>query len=315
MELTWLWRLVGLDFQKKLFRMAAPKQRVIESPLFLDYLSIRLAGSRKPAPVNLQNRSSEEINGAAEYSVRTGNIAREIMRDNGVPLDGTILELGPGWDFGGALLLGEDSKKLIVADRFLARWQPTFHPLVYREMQRMLARPSRLLDEVVRDGGYDGIIETAEEPAYDLRSIPDNSVDLVYSNAVLEHVHPLDKAAVELFRLTKPGGHGAHQIDLRYHRNFDLPLEHLLFAPDEFAHLLEITNCEVGCQTRATEAVEIFARAGFEVTKTDANMTAPDSYMRDFLPRLRRSDMSTYRHWEEEELAKLSARLFLRKPV
>ena len=168
---------------------------------------------------------------------------------------------------------------------------------------------------MVAAASYEGIIETVSEPAFRLTSIQSDAIDLVYSNAVLEHVHPLEEAIGEFYRVTSPGGFGAHQIDFRYHRNFDLPLEHLLFTEEEYAKILAATHCETGCQTRVKDAAEMFRKAGFDVVKIDVNMTASKACIRDFLPRLRRSTVSTYRNWAADELAKLGARIFVRKPA
>ena len=290
--------------------------RIIDSPLFEDYFDLAKGPEQKIVPVNLQIRSSEQILQAAEYSAGTGGVALRMTTENSIPLEGkTILEIGPGWDFGNAMILGEKARKLIVADKYLSSWDNGFHPQVYRAIQTILNRPSKLLDAVVVSGGYNGHIETLEEPAYALNSISSNSVDYVYSNAVLEHVHPLDKAAVELFRVTAPGGFGAHQVDFRYHRNFDYPLEHLLLTRSEYVQLLELTHCEVGCQTRVKEATEYFASAGFEIVTVDVNCLASTDYMQNFLPRLRASRLSPYRDWSADELAKICARLIVRKPL
>lgn len=290
--------------------------RIFESPLFEDYRSLASGPQQEVVPVNLQTRSSEQIRQAADYSARTGKVALDMTNQNRIPLaEKTVLEIGPGWDFGSAMIMGENAKKLIVADKYLASWDNDFHPQVYRAIQTILGKPSKLLDAVVASGGYNGHIETLEEPAYALGSISSNSVDYIYSNAVLEHVHPLDKAAVELFRVTAPGGYGAHQVDFRYHRNFDYPLEYLLLTRAEFSKLLELTHCEVGCQTRVKEAAEYFAAAGFEIITVEVNCTASPDYMQTFLPRLRASPLSPYRDWPADELAKLGARLIVRKPL
>lgn len=289
--------------------------RVVESPLWDDYLRLVASSVVAQPPVNFRSRRREEIAAAADYAVCSGNSVIGVMEHNKIPITGTILEIGPGSDFGASLILGERCKKLILADRFMAGWQPGYHSEVYRETQRRLGRPSRLLDALVAAASYEGIIETVSEPAFRLTSIQSDAIDLVHSNAVLEHVHPLEEAIGEFYRVTSPGGYGAHQVDFRYHRNLDLPLEHLLFTEPEYAKVLAATHCETGCQTRVKEVAEMFQKAGFDVVKIDVNMTASEAYMRDFLPRLRRSTVSTYRNCAADELAKLGARIFVRKPA
>ncbi|NMP32366.1 malonyl-ACP O-methyltransferase BioC [Thalassotalea sp. M1531] len=51
-----------------------------------------------------------------------------------------------------------------------------------------------------------GITNLVAGDAYKL-PFKDNSVDLIYSNLVIQWCHPLDQAIEEIFRVLKPGGH------------------------------------------------------------------------------------------------------------
>jgi len=60
-----------------------------------------------------------------------------------------------------------------------------------------------------------------------MAKIPDNSIDIIFSNAVLEHIEP-DQIALmmsESYRVLKRGCSAKHRVDLRDHIN------------DEFKHL------------------------------------------------------------------------------
>lgn len=286
----------------------------METAAWSDYLRV-INSVRSGKPSNHQIRTQDQIEKAAVDAVDQGLDAIKTMGATGIPIKNmAILEIGPGQNFGPALLLAEQASRAIVADLYLAGWQPDYHPQVYQSMQQKLGRPSRRLDAVVAQNGYDGIIETLTEPAHDLKSIADETIDLIYSGAVLEHVHSLDKTADELFRVTRRGGYGVHQVDFRYHRTFDRPLEYLLLSSEEFEKLHWRTFGEIGCQTRAREAEDMFKKAGFDIIHIDNNMIASDNYMSDFMPRLRSSQVSAYREWPPSELSIISACFFLRKP-
>ncbi|GAH95169.1 unnamed protein product, partial [marine sediment metagenome] len=45
----------------------------------------------------------------------------------------------------------------------------------------------------------------------------DNSIDCVFSNAVLEHIHNPQKVICEIARVTKRIGIGIHEVDFRDH--------------------------------------------------------------------------------------------------
>jgi len=287
---------------------------IIESPLAAEFAKLIEQQAQPSTPVNFQHQSESAIESAAEYAVTVARNLQTALTNLGIDLTGTrLLELGPGPGFGSTLVLGEACATVAVADRFLAAWQPHFHPRLYERMRQLIGRPSRLLDAVHAAGRYDGLIETFDAPAHSMGQVADASNDVVISNAVLEHVGQLPLAAHELFRITAPGGHGYHQVDFRNHRDFELPLEHLLLSPEDFQRVLEATNTEVGCQHRVRDVSQMFEAAGFVVRRVDVNLNATRQYLADFEPRLRRSD-STYRDWPVDELGKIGAAFVLHKP-
>ncbi len=64
---------------------------------------------------------------------------------------------------------------------------------------------------------YGGIY--LEDGLRSLMTIPESSVDFVWSHAVLEHIreHEFDSTLLELYRIVRPGGILSHKVDLRDH--------------------------------------------------------------------------------------------------
>jgi SAM-dependent methyltransferase len=103
-----------------------------------------------------------------------------------------------------------------------------------------------------------------------LAAIPDGSVDLVVSEAVLEHVRREDMAPLmaQLRRVTAPGGVGLHTIDFQDHLGGGL--QHLRFSDQFWASPLVgragIYVNRLGLSTMASR----FRRAGFAVEVPEA---------------------------------------------
>lgn len=287
----------------------------IDSPLAADFAELLALDGEGTKPVNYQRRTADQIATLAGYAVQIAKSYRAIIENVPFDLAGKdLLEIGPGEAFGTALIVGEKCRRVGVADAYLAPWQADFHPALYRAIQKLLEQAAWRVNEVVARGAYDGAIDLHPDPASAMSSVASGSFDIVLSNAVLEHVAALDEVVSELFRITRPGGIGVHQIDFRNHKNFALPLEHLLLSPHDFDHVSLVTHREVGCQTRVVELADLFMRGGFEFVSLTVNDTAAPAYLAEFEPRLRRS-RSAYATWDMSELAKTGALMIVRRPL
>lgn len=265
-------------------------------------------------PINQRKRDPREIDEAADYAVSLAQSAIDVLQHRRIDLDGkSYLELGPGKNFGSALIVGEKCRRAIVADLYLAPWDDEYHPALYRLIRSKWGRPAQMLDKVIDQNGYAGVIETLSEPAYALKSLGNGDIDIVWSNAVLEHVDPLIDTPREFFRVTRPGGFGVHQVDFRYHSDTNKPLDHLLWSKAQFDAEFARWFGEIGTQIRPAELERSFKDAGFLITDADANMKADISYLDDLVVRLRAS-RSAYRAWPRDDLEKLSVCYTVRKP-
>jgi ubiquinone/menaquinone biosynthesis C-methylase UbiE len=151
-------------------------------------------------------------------------------------------------------------------------------------------------------------VRQVSAPAHRLAAIADQSVDVVLSNAALEHVENIDAVCTELARITKPGGINAHQVDFRDHREFSRPLEFLL---DELPLSDDEYRSRFGNRRRCSELCDAFAEAGFDI-EVEVNALVDEEYFRRFLPRLRNC-RTAYNAWPEHDLKVLGARFVLRK--
>ena len=276
----------------------------------------------KPVPTNFQmpDRAPAAIASAVDYAVANGRAYAERLNTLGIKIaDAKVLEIGPGPAFGSMAYLRSRGADVCVADRWLAPWNADYHNLFYAALAERLkkeepAADTDFLRRIVSRNAYDDdAIGLVHRGAEDLAGISDRSVDAIFSNAVLEHLADPQTAFDELFRITKPGGAGVHQVDYRDHRDFDNPLDHLLFDANTFAQISEKVNTEYGSQLRQPDYAFLLTGAGFEIESYSSNCRADDAYLDTLEKRLRRSARSAYRDCPRSVLADLSGQFIVRR--
>lgn len=142
-----------------------------------------------------------------------------------------------------------------------------------------------------------------------LREMPDSSCDIVFSQAVLEHVPRAEFAAtlVEIHRILKPGGISTHQVDFRDHLGGGLNnlrfSENLWEAPWFARRSGFYTN-----RLRLSEMTEMMQGAGFtvELEKPRRSEVPP-------MPRARLAPM--FQGLSDDDLATWEAFIMLRKTL
>src|SRR5205823_12167669 len=108
------------------------------------------------------------------YALQVGRAYLDLFAAEDIdPCGKTVLELGPGINFGSALVLACHGVRPIIADRFLANWDTNYHPKFYSALRKTLAEHDPAadltpLDRLVEENAYanDGIgrIERSGEP-------------------------------------------------------------------------------------------------------------------------------------------------------
>lgn len=252
-------------------------------------------------PVNYraQDVSREAIARDVDYALQVGlNYARAIGAALGHPRSDLsvvsgfdLVEIGPGPSLGPALLLACGGARVTVADRFAARWDANYHPVVLRELLRRVesiqhglgAPIARVLDA---RAFIPEVIDLQECAAEELDRLPARSADLVISNAVLEHLADVPRAFRGMAHIGRPGSLGLHQVDFRDHRDFSKPLEYMTLSAADFQRLFDSRMGECGNRWRSGPMGKAFEAAGFAVRRFDASLWAEADYLADVKTRL-----------------------------
>ncbi|MCA1989086.1 MAG: class I SAM-dependent methyltransferase, partial [Desulfarculus sp.] len=142
-------------------------------------------------------RAAHEMNIAESFLVRFATLGVDVAGKD-------LLELGPGATLGASLLLACAGARVTVADRFPARFRPDTIPL-YQLLERDWHMDTAPIAAVLAEGGFSAALRSVPEAAESLDSVADASMDVVISNAVLEHVRDIGQAARELRRVSRPG--------------------------------------------------------------------------------------------------------------
>ncbi|HVY88306.1 MAG TPA: methyltransferase domain-containing protein [Hyphomonadaceae bacterium] len=285
-------------------------------------LGVRNPLAKPPMPTNLQvpPATTADIAYQVDYAITNGSLYRDRLKDMGIDIAGArILEVGPGIAFGGMAWLRAAGAEVAVTDRWLAAWSDPFHGPVYSALADKLDGVSGFdvapLRQMVADKGYsESTIRCIYSAAEDLSAIGDGAFDAVVSNAVLEHIKDEHKSFAELFRITRPGGVGLHQVDFRDHRNFDRPLEHLLLPKEKFEAINDAVHAEFGSQRRQPDYAAALTGAGFVIEHYERNDQVSASYVEDLLRRLKESGRPIPPAWTAEALADVGGLFRLRRP-
>ena len=284
---------------------------------FVDILRGALRGrpaapEPSPAPAPAGEPPDDALQEHVRYAVGIAQNYLQQLDDAGISRErARILELGPGSDFGPALILASHGAEVTIADRFMADQNADHHRRLNARLLESWPGPNEAIRRAVEAERYDGVL-TLVNAEVERLPCPDGSFDIVLSNAVLEHVVDLPTACEALFRVTAPGGVNSHQVDFRDHRDFGRPLEYLLGESDHF----EPTSTwpgQYGSRRRPIEVERLFAEAGFVIEAVEINGRASASYLDDFMPRLTTS-ASPYRTWSRADLTALGALFRLRRP-
>jgi SAM-dependent methyltransferase len=176
------------------------------------------------------------------------------------------MELGPGETLFSALIARAfGAKKIFLVD---ARDLACRNMILYRSMCSFLLEKG--YNVKVDLSSFDYLMQSCRavyltSGLHSLRQLPDNSIDFIFSQAVLEHIRKKEflPTLKELSRILKPTGISTHVVDLRDHFNGalnNLRFSDLIWESDFFATSGFYTN-----RIRFFEMLSLFEKAGFTV--------------------------------------------------
>ena len=269
---------------------------------------------------NSYSTKESDIDASVAYSLHVAKSYLNHFLAHNVDFHGkSILEIGPGTNFGTMLLLKAlGANQVAVADRFLVEYDDTFHTALYKKLLiKALEEFPEANTEIIEAAAQKRSYSLENFSSYkcgleNMADIPDQSFDIIVSNAVLEHLKNPVSAFAELARLTKTGGYGFHQVDFRNHNDFSQPLEFLLMPEEEQALFIMVRNYSCGNGWRVSEYKKLFEYNNFSVESILPTGIAEENYFSQFMPRLKESG-TRYATFAEEDLRIITAHFTVKK--
>lgn len=182
-----------------------------------------------------------------------------------------ILELGPGDSIGSAIIAASIGAEAIIIDAgSFARDDVDFYIAFANTLQEKDFLPPDIkfcknINEILLACRS----QYKTEGLTSLRSLPDDSIDYIFSQAVLEHVrkHEFLSTLKEFRRILKPGGVCSHQIDLRDHLGG--ALNNLRFGSRTWESNFFASSGFYTNRICFTHMMDLFDQAGFQASVSD----------------------------------------------
>ncbi len=203
----------------------------------------------------------------SEYAIRVFNSHLEKSGLRNQLAGKTVLELGPGDSIASAIIAAAHGARAIIVDegRYV---REDITP--YLDLQSVLTEKGLSATDLSGCRDIEEILDRCSaiymtEGLESLRKIEDGTVDLIFSQAVLEHVRKPQflETIRECRRILRPDGICSHQVDLRDHLAGalnNLRFSERVWESEFFARSGFYTN-----RIRQRQMLDLFNRAGFTV--------------------------------------------------
>ena len=204
----------------------------------------------------------------SDYAIR---IFRSHLQNAGItnPKGMTLLELGPGDSIATAIIAATYGAKPILVDAgaFVRTDMLPYMNLVSALSGEGLVPPDISMCTNVHEILIQCSAQYLTDGLKSLKRLENESVDFIFSQAVLEHIrrHEFQDTMLECYRILKESCLCSHQIDLRDHLSDglnNLRFSRALWESSLFSNAGFYTN-----RIRCDDMLEQFTQAGFQILK------------------------------------------------
>ncbi len=187
--------------------------------LFANKIRYRITGYHRPREFSI-----DDTNRAVKYDHEIVEGWEKTLAEKGFgsdPFAGKrILELGPGADLGVGLILvakGADSYTAYDKNPLADRAPKELHNAVIDSINNAGARARAAEALSAYELKQPTALNFKQDDSFSLKWVPDESVDLVVSNAAFEHFERVPEILTQVARALAPGGAFVAKVDLQTH--------------------------------------------------------------------------------------------------
>ncbi|NLE05513.1 MAG: class I SAM-dependent methyltransferase [Crenarchaeota archaeon] len=227
--------------------------------------------------MNLGHRTKQKlgifVNGSVSPERAYGIVTKHIQFANIESLSGkTVLEMGPGDSLLNAMIMkafGADEIYLIDIGDYAN------HDLsLYKNMAEFLDSKGYHLIDIDEISSITELLEKCNAKYLtngldSYKSITNNTIDFVFSEAVLEHIRKIEfePTMQELYRIMKPSGKASHAIDFMDHLGGSL--NNLRFSENVWESNFMTSSGFYTNRIRVDEMLNVLKDSGFEIKTLD----------------------------------------------
>ena len=220
--------------------------------------------------------------------------------------DKVILEIGPG----NTLLLASifilnGADRVYLVDSYKQIFNDSLNSILYNQIIKKLQSKHHIHDIKDFQAIKGKIIYFSNNPIETFNQLRNSSVDLIFSNAVLEHVSELNLTIKKISMLLKQGGYTFHHIDLKdhYHTNDKCYLNFLKYS-DRIWNFIGNTN-----RIRYSEFITLFGKNKFDILEIEQHKTKSILKIKEIKPNFNKR----FRNINENDLSILDFNILAKR--